>query len=82
MFTVDIKQHYVKDLNILFIYFILFFKSFEVKSLKGSNMTNNAKICEKYCCKEPRCQAWTLRFQEASTSNCPESEFLVFFSLL
>ena len=45
-----------------------------MKSLRGSTMENNAKICEKYCCKEPRCAAWVLRLQSDATSNCPAGE--------
>lgn len=52
-----------------------FFLSFEVKSLRGSTMENNAKICEKYCCKEPRCAAWVLRLQSDATSNCPADSY-------
>ena len=48
------------------------FISFEVKSIHGSNMENNAKICQKYCCKEPRCAAWVMRRQAAGTANCPK----------
>ncbi|XP_065653158.1 uncharacterized protein LOC136071792 [Hydra vulgaris] len=51
------------------------FLSFEVKSLHGSTMENNAKICEKYCCKEPRCAAWVLRIQNVATSNCPANSY-------
>lgn len=51
------------------------FLSFEVKSLHGSTMENNAKICEKYCCKEPRCAAWVLRLQSEGTSNCPQNSY-------
>lgn len=50
------------------------FLSFRVMSIKGSTMTNNANICEKYCCQEPRCQAWTLRLQQAGTANCPKGQ--------
>ena len=38
-------------------------------------MINNANICEKYCCQEPRCQAWTLRLQQADTANCPKGKY-------
>ena len=54
------------------------FLSFRVMSIKGSTMTNNANICEKYCCQEPRCQAWTLRFQQADTANCPKGQWYSF----
>lgn len=50
------------------------FLSFQVMSIKGSTMINNANICEKYCCQEPRCQAWTLRLQQADTANCPKGK--------
>ena len=53
------------------------FISFEVKSIHGSNLENNAKICQKYCCKEPRCAAWVLRKQSDATANCPKGELLV-----
>ena len=53
-----------------------YWKSFEVKSLRGSTMENNAKICEKYCCKEPRCAAWVLRLQSDATSNCPAGNII------
>lgn len=51
------------------------FLSFQVMSIKGSTMINNANICEKYCCQEPRCQAWTLRLQQADTANCPKGKY-------
>ena len=46
------------------------FLSFRVMSIKGNTMINNANICEKYCCQEPRCQSWTVRLQQADTANC------------
>ena len=56
------------------------FISFEVKSIHGSNMENNAKICQKYCCREPRCAAWVMRKQNAATANCPKGllEYILF----
>ncbi|XP_068707315.1 uncharacterized protein [Montipora foliosa] len=51
------------------------FLSFRVMSIKGNTMINNANICEKYCCQEPRCQSWTVRLQQADTANCAKGTY-------
>ena len=48
------------------------FLSFRTMSIHGDDSSHNGKLCEKYCCHEPRCRAWTLRFQKADTANCPK----------
>ncbi|KAK3748066.1 hypothetical protein QZH41_014759 [Actinostola sp. cb2023] len=51
------------------------FLSFQVRSILGNTMMNNARVCSKYCCHEPRCKAWTLRIQEGETRNCDKGAY-------
>ena len=50
------------------------FLSFEVRLNKGRTQHDYARVCSNICCREERCRSWTLRFQNASTRNCPKSE--------